>query len=144
MIGFTIGLKVQNRQTVIQSQEDTMRAFRSLLQAVSPGPGKLLRWLALAVFASAGGVFAALPQITSAVPDFYMYEGQTQQITIKAVDADGDSLSYSLDMSPAGMTLTDSVISRTPAFDQAGVDTVIYFVIEHVAGNIKKDRARSA
>ena len=77
-----------------------MRAFRSLLQAVSPGPGKLLRWLALAVFASAGGVFAALPQITSAVPDFYMYEGQTQQITIKAVDADGDSLSSLTALSP--------------------------------------------
>lgn len=62
-----------------------------------------------------------------------MYEGQTQEIIIQAVDPDGDSLSYALDTTglPAGVILTDSIISWTPDFDQAGVDTIIYRVIEH-------------
>ena len=111
-----------------------MHVFCSLWQPPPRGLQKMLRWLAFAIFALAGGVFAALPQITSPVPDFTMYEGQTQEIVIQAVDPDGDSLSYALDTLaglPAGVILTDSIISWTPGFDQAGVDTIIYRVIEH-------------
>ena len=87
--------------------------------------------LLFAIIALPLGVFAALPQFTSKVPDLAIYEGQLLQITIKATDADHDSLSYSLFLSPTGMTLPDSVISWTPTFSQAGKDTVICRVTEH-------------
>jgi len=114
-----------------KTQENNMRIFLSLRRDFSCRLRKIPLWLAVAIISAAGVLFAALPQLTVHVPDFTMYEGQTQNITIKAVDPDGDSLSYSLEQAPAGFTLTDSILSWTPGFDQAGVDTVIYHVIEH-------------
>lgn len=60
-----------------------------------------------------------------------MFEGQLVTLTVRATDADHDSLSYSLFKAPAGMTITDSVISWMPTFSQSGIDTVIVRVIEH-------------
>lgn len=52
-------------------------------------------------------------------------------VTIRAYDPDGDSISYHLDRYPPNTTIVDSVITFTPSYVQAGIDTIIYSVREH-------------
>ncbi|MCE5271647.1 FG-GAP-like repeat-containing protein [bacterium] len=83
----------------------------------------LLGWIA--------SLEAAVPVITSRVPDLAVIEGQTLTVTIHATDADHDSLSYHILHAPANTTIHDSVITYSPNYYQAGTDSIVYAVREH-------------
>ena len=113
------------------------------LHSHTPGPlSRLLRperpwWTCLAggiiflLLCSVRTLSAALPVIQYPIPNLAVVEGQTLQLTIHATDADGDSLSYHLFSNPSGASISDSTITFTPSYVQAGVDTIIYSVREH-------------
>ncbi len=67
-----------------------------------------------------------IPQITS-LPVITIAEGQEYQYPVIATDADGDSLTYSLSVSPANMniSLLPGVITWTPSFNDSGEELVV-------------------
>ncbi len=92
---------------------------------------KILLWVNLAFLAAPGAGFAALPVITSHVPDIAVLDGDTLRVIIRAYDPDHDSISYVLNSAPFGATITDSIIRWAPTYADIGSDTIIYSVREH-------------
>jgi enediyne biosynthesis protein E4 len=77
-------------------------------------------------------LFAALPVINSPVIDATIPEAVQFDFFLNATDADGDSLSYSIFLGPAGMTVNDTgYVLWTPNYTQAGNHTTIVRVTEH-------------
>ena len=91
----------------------------------------ILLWASLALSAAPGAGFAALPVITSRVPDIAIYDGDTLRVIIRAYDPDHDSISYVLNSAPLGAAITDSIIRWSPTYADIGNDTIIYSVREH-------------
>jgi len=58
--------------------------------------------------------------VIAAIPDTTITEIETLELVLAATDPDGDDLDYSLDPLPATAVLTDSLLSWTPGYDQAG------------------------
>jgi RHS repeat-associated protein len=54
---------------------------------------------------------------------------------IEATDADGDALTYSLDVKPAGMTIQQNTIVWTPAANQSGNQNVVVKVTDSQGGS---------
>ena len=73
------------------------------------------------------------PVITSVAPTTAS-EGAAYSYAVAATDADGDPLSYSLIVAPAGMTVDASTgnIRWTPGYDQAGIHTVTVHVSDGI------------
>ena len=63
------------------------------------------------------------PEVTSE-PATLTDEAATYTYELLATDADGQALQYTLLEGPAGMTLTDNVLSWSPSYEQAGEYTV--------------------
>ena len=69
------------------------------------------------------------PDVT-AFPKTTAIVGQPYQYTVQASDADGDVLSYSLSMAPAGMTIAGSTVDWVPSSVQTGRHDVTVIVAD--------------
>ncbi|MBW7997474.1 MAG: hypothetical protein FVQ81_13045 [Candidatus Glassbacteria bacterium] len=109
-----------------------MRKEPSRLQPVRHGRKTGVLTAVIALFAIITGLFAALPVINSPAINATIPEMITYEYDLNATDADGDSLSYSIFLGPAGMTVNDTgLITWTPNYTQAGSYTAIVRVTEH-------------
>ena len=71
----------------------------------------------------------AAPTIVS-VPSLVGMSGTEYTYSVIAIDPDGDSLVYSLEQAPEGMSIADNEISWTPSSDQPGVSSVAVSVVD--------------
>ncbi len=85
-----------------------------------------------ALFTVTASLFAVLPVINSPVINATIPESNLFEYYMNATDADDDSLSYSIFLGPAGMTVNDTgYVEWTPNFTQAGSYDCIIRVTEH-------------
>ncbi len=111
-----------------------MRKFNAITQTRRPR-GRFSLWAALfALFTVAAALFAALPVINSPVTDATIPEMTLFDYYLNASDSDGDSLSYSIFLGPAGMAVNDTgYVTWTPNYTQAGSYTCIVRVSDSLS-----------
>ncbi len=59
-----------------------------------------------------------------------VYENQTLEFEVNAIDPEGDDFEISVENMPAGATFENQIFNWTPGFDQSGVYNVIFIAID--------------
>ncbi|MHC4500354.1 MAG: LamG domain-containing protein, partial [Planctomycetota bacterium] len=107
------------------NRSDRTESFRGVIDEVRIYNRVLTSDEVLEVYNTEGGTTNQAP-VLSAIGDKSVSENQTLTFTIAATDADGDTITYSVENPPSGATFADQTFNWTPGYDQTGTYQVTF------------------